>query len=315
MQNNQGVNAPIDIEEVPSDSDPDASVSIAAIYARTSETKPDHRYSINEQVRRCWKQCQQQGWDVAFVFTDEGQTGRNTDRSEFQNMVEKATQGCFDIVVFWKLDRFARSVVDLVNTEQTLSKHDVALQSVTEYIDTSSPVGRFTFRNLASAAELESDLTSQRVQMGMHALAREHRWPNASPPFGYDLSPEETLTINDEEAALVRRIYNDYVEVRSMPQMAHELNAEGISTKQGEDWSRWSVRKILANELYRGQYRLGDYEEYVEEYRIVSDDLFEAVTETRYRFKHSKGTMDSDRKQAKVEKILGEFRATKEDTE
>ena len=304
--------SPLDMGEVPSDSQPDASVSTAAIYARTSSTKSDRHYSIDEQVRRCWNHCQQHGWDVSFVFTDEGQTGRNTERSGFQDMIKQATEGAFDIVVFWKLDRFARSVVDLVNTEQTLSEHDVALQSVTEYIDTSSPVGRFTFRNLASAAELESDLTSQRVQMGMEAMARDHRWPNASPPFGYTLTDEQRLSIIEDEAAIVRRIYNDYVDKRSMPQVAHDLNTDGITTKDAGQWDRWSVRKLLANEVYRGQYQLGDYEEHVEGYRIVSDELFEAVTETRYRFKHSQASVSPDRKQATVEKILGEFRAANE---
>ena len=309
---NSQTNRPLNGDSVPTDAEPDESVSTAAIYVRTSETKPDHHYSIDEQIRRCWKRCDKHGWEVVFVFTDEGQTGRNTERSGFQDMIEKATQGCFDIVVFWKLDRFARSVVDLVNTEQTLSENDVALQSVTEHIDTSSPVGRFTFRNLASAAELESDLTSERVQMGMHAMARKHRWPNASPPLGYELTDDQTLSILDDEGELVRRIFNDYLDKRSMPQVAHDLNTDGLTTKRDEEWDRWGVRKLLANELYRGQYKLGDYEEYVEAYRIVSDDLFEAVTETRYRFKHDQGSVSADRKQDTVEKILGEFRTAKE---
>ena len=311
---NSQTNRPLNGDSVPTDAEPDESVSTAAIYVRTSETKPDHHYSIDEQIRRCWKRCDKHGWEVVFVFTDEGQTGRNTERSGFQDMIEKATQGCFDIVVFWKLDRFARSVVDLVNTEQKLSENDVALQSVTEHIDTSSPVGRFTFRNLASAAELESDLTSERVQMGMHAMARKHRWPNASPPLGYELTDDQTLSILDDEGELVRRIFNDYLDKRSMPQVAHDLNTDGLTTKRDEEWDRWGVRKLLANELYRGQYQLGDYEEYVEAYRIVSDELFEAVTETRYRFKHEQGSVSTDRKQDTVEKILGEFRTAKEDS-
>ena len=311
-RNNPTSDNPINVEQVPTDSNPDDSVSRAAIYARTSVKKPDNHYSIDEQVRRCWKQCKKQNWDVVFVFTDEAESGRNTERPEFQKMLEKAEQGCFDVVVFWKLDRFCRSVVDLVKTEEKLSQCDVALQSVTEYIDTSSPVGRFTFRNLASAAELESDLTSQRVQMGMHAMAQDHRWPNASPPLGYELTDEQTLSILEDEAALVRRIYNDYIDKRSMPQVAYALNADEITSKDDSEWDRWSIRKVLANELYRGQYQLGDYEEYVDEYRIVSDDLFEAVTETRYRFKHGQESVPEDRKQATVEKILGEFRAAKE---
>jgi len=310
---NSQTNRPLNGDSVPTDAEPDESVSTAAIYVRTSETKPDHHYSIDEQIRRCWKRCDKHGWEVVFVFTDEGQTGRNTERSGFQDMIEKATQGCFDIVVFWKLDRFARSVVDLVNTEQKLSENDVALQSVTEHIDTSSPVGRFTFRNLASAAELESDLTSERVQMGMHAMARKHRWPNASPPLGYELTDDQTLSILDDEAKLVRRIFNDYLDKRSMPQVAHDLNKEGFTTKPDEEWDRWGVRKLLANELYCGQYQLGDYEEYVEEYRIVSDELFEAVTETRYRFKHEQGSVPPERKQDTAERILEQFRAATEE--
>ena len=303
---------PPNVGGVPTDTDPDESLSKAAIYARTSASKPGFHYSIDEQVSRCWNQCQQQGWDVVFVFTDEAESGKNTDRSGFQNMLEKAKMECFDVVVFWKLDRFCRSLTDLIKTEEKLNEQDVALQSVTEYIDTASPVGRFNFRNLASAAELESDLTSQRVQIGMHGMAKENRWPNNQPPLGYDLAEDQTLEVNDEEGQLVRRIFRMYLEYRSMPKVAHELNQQGETTKDGEQWSRWAVRKILTNEIYRGEYQLGEYEDHVEEYRIVSDDLFEAVTQTRYRFKQEKGKMDKDRKAFKADKILDEFKSTKE---
>lgn len=306
---------PTDLDRVPQSSEPDESVSQAAIYARTSQSKPEFHYSISEQVSRCWDRCQQQGWDVVFVFTDESQTGKNTDRSGFQEMLAKAEQGCFDVVVFWKLDRFCRSLTDLVKTEEKLNDWDVALQSVTEYIDTASPVGRFNFRNLASAAELESDLTSQRVRIGMRGMAKKNRWPNSQPPLGYDLVEDQTLEINEEEAQLVRQIFRMYLEYRSMPKIAHELNERGITTKQGGEWSRWSVKKLLANELYRGQYQLGEYEEFVADYRIVSDELYEAVTDTRYRFRHEKDSIDDDRKQSKAEKVLTEFKSAREGDE
>ena len=302
-------------EGIPSDSDPDTSVSKAAIYARTSDSKSAKQYSIDEQVRRCWERCQNQGWDVEFVFTDEGETGRNTERSGFQEMIEKAESGYFDVVVFWKLDRFCRSVIDLVNTKEQLGQYDVALQSVTEYIDTASPVGRFTFRNLASAAELESDLTSQRVQIGMHGMAKEHRWPNSNPPLGYDLTDDQKLKVNEQEAQLIAQIFNMYLEHRSMPDVAQDLNQRGIRTNRGNKWTQWAVKTVLTNEIYRGQYQLGDYEEYVEEYRILSDELFEAVTNTRYRFKHQKGTMDKSRKELKASKVLDEFKTAKEQKE
>jgi site-specific DNA recombinase len=227
-------------------------------------------------------------------------------------MLAKAKQGCFDVVVFWKLDRFCRSLTDLVKTEEKLNDWDVALQSVTEYIDTASPVGRFNFRNLASAAELESDLTSQRVQIGMRGMAKKNRWPNSQPPLGYDIAEDQTLDINESEAQLVRQIFRMYLEYQSMPKIAHELNERGITTKQDGEWSRWSVKKLLSNELYRGQYKLGEYEEFVADYRIVSDELYDAVTDTRYRFRHEKDPIDDDRKASKAERVLTEFKTAKE---
>lgn len=300
-------------EVAPGSTAPDESVSVAAIYVRTSESKPKFHYSIDEQIAECWARCEQMGLTVAYIFVDEDVTGRNTDRPGFQDMLKHARAGNFDIVIFWKLDRFCRSLVDLVKTEEKLSTHGVALQSVTEYIDTSSPVGRFNFRNLASAAELESDLTSQRVQLGMRGLARENRWPNEQPPLGYSLDEDRCLDIIDEEAKLVERIFNLYIEERSMPEVAFNLNQEGISTKTGNEWTRMAVRKILTNTIYVGQYSIADYEEYVEEYQIISSELFERVKEIRYRFKHDQAAMSKERKENKSAKILSAFKKAKGD--
>lgn len=279
----------------------------AAIYARTSSSNQQFGYSIDEQIRRCWDRCDRQDWEVRYVFADEAESGRDMDRPEFQRLLKIAEQGMIDVVVFWKLDRFCRSLVDLVKTEETLSQCDVALQSVTEYIDTTTAVGRFNFRNLASAAELETDLTSQRVKMGMYGLAQEHKWPNDQPPLGYNLQEDGKLQINESEAGLVRRICRLYLRERSMPQVAFLLNEEQIPTKSGDEWCTQSVRKVLSNDLYVGEYSVAGYEEYVEEYQILSDELFKEVTETRYRFK-STGEMDKDRKQARADEILEQFK-------
>lgn len=218
-----------------------------------------------------------------------------------------AEKGAIDVVVFWKLDRFCRSLVDLVKTEEKLSQWDVALQSVTEYIDTTTPVGRFNFRNLASAAELETDLTSQRVKMGMYGLAQNHEWPNDQPPLGYDLRENGKLQINESEAKLVRQIFQMYIRERSMPQVAFMLNKEGNYTKTGDEWCTQSIQTVLSNELYTGTYCVAGYEEYVEEYRIVSDELFEEVTNTRFRFKNNQD-MDQERKEKKADQILQQFK-------
>jgi site-specific DNA recombinase len=222
-------------------------------------------------------------------------------------LLKKAKQGRIDVVIFWKLDRFCRSLSDLVQIEEQLSEFDVGLQSVTEYIDTTSPVGRFNFRNLASAAELESDLTSQRVKMGMHGLAKDHKWPNKYPPFGYRKTETDQLDPIPAEAKWVRRIFRMYLEERSMPQVAFLLNRAGLSTKKENEWTRQAVNTVLSNEIYRGEYTLAGYEDQVSEYRILSDALFSEVERVRYRFQ-SNTEMNPKRKQSKAERLLDQYK-------
>ena len=288
--------------------------SSAAIYARTSSSSQRFGYSIDEQVRRCWERCNQAGWDVRYVFADEAESGRDTERPEFQALLDKAERRLIDVVIFWKLDRFCRSLADLVRTEDQLNQWGIALQSVTEHIDTTTAVGRFNFRNLASAAELESDLTGQRTKMGMYGLAQEHKWPNDHPPIGYTKSTDGTLCADEDEAKLVRRIFRLYLRERSMPQVAFLLNEEGVRSKQDTEWSRQSVKNVLSNELYRGIYEVADYREHVDSYQIISDVLFETVTEARYRFRHTKDRVGTKRKRSRADRILKAYQQSVEGT-
>jgi site-specific DNA recombinase len=282
---------------------------LAVIYARTSSNSQRFGYSIREQVRRCWEFCDDAGWEVVFVFTDEAESGRNTERSEFQSMMNRAREGLFHVVVFWKLDRFCRSLADLVKTEEELDELGIGLHSVTEFLDTTNPVGRFNFRNLASAAELESDLVSQRVKLGMYGLARDLKWPNKHPPLGYQKKQDKRLVIDEEEQRIVKSIFNLYIKERSMPEVAFILNQKGLTTRQGGSWCRQSVAKILQNELYIGKYRVADFEKTVEEYRILPDEIFNEAVEVRYRFRNSHKPMNSERKHSKANRILTSYRS------
>lgn len=283
----------------------------AAIYARTSSPNQRFGYSLDEQVDRCWDQCQMMDWEVRYIHKDEAESGKDIERPHFQMMMGQAEAGAFDVIVFWKLDRFCRSLIDMLEVEEQLREWGVALHSVTEQIDTTSPVGRFNFRNLASAAELERDMISQRSRMGMHALAKQHKWPNKVPPLGYKKKDGGKLEIDNEEADLVRRIFLMYIDKKSMPQVAFELNEENIRTKKGKEWNARAVRGILKNELYIGEYEVAGFEDHVEEYRIIEDSLFEKATETRNRFKKKEGAkrgkMPEERKKKKLDRILNQY--------
>jgi len=144
----------------------------------------------------------------------------------------------------------------------------------------------------------------------LHALAREHKWPNPHPPLGYDKSGDGRLIINESEAKLVRKIFRMYLKEKSMPQVAFKLNKEGILTRKGKKWNARAVRDVLTNEIYTGKYKVAGVEDYVEGYRIVDDTLFKKVNETRLRYKNGgskRPPMPKDRKMAKIEKIFGKY--------
>lgn len=262
----------------------------AAIYARTSTTQQTFGHSLNEQVRLSIERCQTLDWVPTFVFRDEAESGKDTDRPMFQRMLSWAERRAFDVVVFWKLDRFSRSLMHAVQLEARLRKHDVGLYSVTEQIDTTSAAGRFNFRNIASAAEFERDMIQQRTKMGLHALATEQKWPNDNPPLGYEIDDDGRLNIVEIEEKLVKDIFRIYVEEKSMPQVAEWLNQRGISTKGGGEWVPRAVGDILRNKIYRGDYELGDTSKHVPEYRIIDDERFKEVASLRTRFQNSSET-------------------------
>lgn len=283
----------------------------AAVYGRTSPNNNPNTYSIEEQIRSSWERCQSLGWTVTHIFRDVDESGKTTDRPMFQKMMQLVETGNVDVVVFWKLDRFSRTLMHAVELEEKLREHDVALHSVTESLDTTTVAGRFNFRTIASAAEFEREMIHQRTSMGRRAAAKEYKWLNDHPPLGYDLTDENRLTLNPQEAELVKRIFHRYLELKSMPKLATELNEEGISTKAGNEWTARAIGDVLKNEIYRGKYSFAGVEEQIPEYQIIEDSVFEEVTSVRHRFKRdgeaNRKKMDQNRKSDRVYRIRDSY--------
>jgi len=285
----------------------DEKTFFAAMYARTSSPNQRFNYSIPEQINQCWKFCRDRAWNVRYVFVDECQSGGSVERPKFQLMLENAKAGKFQVIVFWKLDRFCRSLVDLVNVEKSLRQWGVGLCSITEFIDTTTSVGRFNYRNLASVAELERELIGERARLGLYGLAKDHKWPNPHPPIGYERSSDGRLGTKEDEARLVRRIFEMYLQEKSMPQVAFQLNKERILTKKGKKWNAVAVKDVLTDGIYVGIFNVAGVKDYVEEYRILEDGLFVMANETRLRYRR-KGShrppMPEDRKMTKINKMF-----------
>ena len=207
----------------------------AAIYARTSSPNQKFNYSIEEQIACCRNYAIQRGWLVKYLFFDESERGENTNRPKLQLMLQKAKLQAFDVIIFWRIDRFARSLEDLVRMERVLREYNVGLCSTMELIDTSSSVGRFNFRSIGSVAELEAELIGERARMGLHGLAKLHKWPNPHPPLGYQRLHEGRLRIKKKEAKIVRKIFHYYINKKSMSHVAFFLNKQGLFTKRGKN--------------------------------------------------------------------------------
>jgi site-specific DNA recombinase len=282
----------------------------AAIYARTSKTSRGVGYSLDEQVRLCLKRCEMYGWRPVFVLRDDAESGKDISRPGFQVLMDNAERQLFDVAVFWKLDRFSRTLLHAVQLEKQLRGWDVALHSVTEQIDTTSSAGRFNFRNIASAAEFERDMIRERTKMGHTALAMEGKWPNSTPPIGYNLSDGGRLLINESQASLVRDIFTEYIAVKSMPEVAEGLNADGILTKRGSEWCARSVGSVLRNQIYTGRYEVAGVQHQFPEYRIVQDELFNKATKMRNRFSSGEASrlrMPEERKSTWINGVLDQY--------
>lgn len=279
-----------------------------AIYARISSPNQKYNYSIQEQISQCRIYIKQRGWSLRYIFFDE-ESGKTIERPKFKLMIEKAKQNLFDIVIVWKLDRFCRSLVDLVTIERVLREYRVGLISVTEFIDTTTSVGRFNFRSIGSVAELERELIGERARLGLHALAKQKKWPNNHPPLGYRKKNDGTLKITSERS-LVSRIFYSYLKNPSLPEIVYELNKKGILTKQNKRWSAKGIWNILTNRLYIGQFSVAGFEQQVEEYRIISDNVFSKIQKllSRYQIVGSKRPlMPTERKNDKIDEVFNQF--------
>jgi site-specific DNA recombinase len=306
---------PIKITQHPGAEKDDEKPIFAAVYARVSPGKKANGYSLEEQVRLAKEHCDRHGWKVRYVFTDNNVSGANIDREKFQLMMRKARQQAFTVISFWKIDRFARSLADLVNIERELRTYNVSLSSVTEPVDTVSSIGRFSFRNIASAAELERDLIQERTKMGMHALAMKNRWPNRTPPLGYNIEEDHTLIINQQGKKLVIEIFRMYLRLRSMSQVAFELNIRGLQTRRKKRWTNMSVKQILDNEIYIGKYNVAGVEAYIKELRIISDKLFNKAKNLRNRYEEKPKAITEERRLTTIQHVFNEYLVFLDDME
>src|SRR5690606_23388001 len=189
------------------------------------------------------------------VYRDIDISGRRiANRKGFQMMLERVQEGGIDYVVTYRLDRFARSLPDFVNTYETLRKHGTEFISVNERFDTSTPMGRGFLYLAALFAQMESEIIGERIRDNLtHVVESKGKWLGGSPPIGYRQT-KDGLVSHEEEAKLVRWIFEQYLAGHGTRAIAGMLNRRGIPTPGGgKVWRYSTVNWILSNPTYTGK--------------------------------------------------------------
>jgi len=146
----------------------------AAIYARVSTLNGHQDPSM--QTRELEEYCQRRSWQVHGIYVDNGVSGKKDSRPQLNRMMQDAHERRFSVVVVWRFDRFARSVSHLLRALETFNALGIQFVSLSEQVDTSTPMGKMVFTVLGAVAELERNLIVERVRAGLrHARAKGKR--------------------------------------------------------------------------------------------------------------------------------------------
>lgn len=227
---------------------------LVAIYVRisTGEGMQAEGHSIEAQIRICREFAERRGWTVVEVYCDEGFSGANDKRPAFERMLADAYAGRFQVILFHKLDRFSRSISDILKYFHELESNDILICSAAEAFDFSDPADRAKFHMLAVFAQWYLDNLSEETKKGKKQRALKGQY-NGRLPFGYRPSESGVAEVVPEEAALVLQAYEAYATGnQSDREVAELLNASGALTRTGRTWSKDSVRDFLQNEFYLG---------------------------------------------------------------
>ena len=235
-----------------------------AIYSRKSKFTGKGE-SIENQIELCKNQLiNKYNIDETNIkiYQDEGFTGYNTNRPQFQKMMKDIRNKKIKCIIVYRLDRISRNVADFCNLKNEFLKYNVNFISVTENFDTSTPMGSAMLMISSVFAQLERDTIAERIRDNMYGLAKTGRWLGGNTPFGYKSQKIENLSIDGkkrslyklevipEEAEIIKLIWNKMSELKGLGKLESYLLQQGIKTRNGNNFTRFSLVTILKNPVY-----------------------------------------------------------------
>ena len=263
-----------------------------AIYTRksTEEGLEQEFNSLDAQREACAAYILSQrheGWTlVPDLYDDGGFSGGSLERPALKQLLADVAAGKIDAIVVYKVDRLTRSLSDFSTIVDVLEKAATSFVSVTQAFNTTTSMGRLMLNVLLSFAQFEREVTGERIRDKVAASKRKGMWMGGLVPLGYALR-ERKLVPHEDETAIVRLIFERYLELDSVPALADALAAEGIRSKQrtyvdgrttgGCIMTVGPLAHLLRNPLYVGEVRHKG-ERYAGEHAgIIDRALWDAV--------------------------------------
>ena len=241
-----------------------------AIYSRKSVFTGKGE-SIENQIKLCRSFCEGHYTDKDkeyLVYEDEGFSGKNLNRPEFQKMIDNISN--IDVLVCYRLDRISRNVADFSNTLEILQKNKCDFVSIKEQFDTSTPMGLAMVYISSVFAQLERDTIAERIRDNMLELAKQGKWSGGQLPLGFiserdsyidDAGKERSfvkLIENSTELKTINFIYEEFLKTYSLLSVTKQLNQEHIKGKNNCDFDRGQVKRILRSPIYVASNELTD---------------------------------------------------------
>lgn len=220
-----------------------------ALYMRMSTDKQDNSIDSQKQVLVAYSNSQ--NYEIIKEYIDEGISGRLAKkRPAFLQMMEDSESKLFDIILIYDSSRFSRNLEEFIVYKSTLKRNGILLISVTEpNVDEDTSI--ITDAMLGALNEMYSRKLSKSVKRGMVYKAQQGIY-QTPPPYGY-IKKNDEMKIVEEEAEVIKKIYNMFIDIPTYHSIAVKLNALGITKRNNKLWSSTDISRILKNRGYIGE--------------------------------------------------------------
>jgi site-specific DNA recombinase len=238
---------------------------LAAIYVRVStQDQAQHGFSLNAQQESLENYAKALGYEIFRIYRDEGKSAKDLKRPEMQQMLQDAEAKKFSAIFIYKLDRFSRSLKDLILTIDKLKEIGVDFVSLQDKIETTSASGKLMFHIISAFAEFERNIIGDRTKFGMERKAKEGGFITKA-PRGYKLLDKKLVPNDDAES--ITQIFQEFLDTEiSLTQLAKKNNM----TTAG-------IKKLLQNTTYLGKVKFGFSENIGTHEPLITAMLFNNV--------------------------------------